>query len=537
MKKILVMLTVLAMVFTLAAPVFAAEAEDFATVQALQFDVEPEIDGVVTTDEWGSATVTVKYPDNPQSDIRDDTEADTIEYALWLRYTYEGFYVAAMTPDTSHNNSYADNAQCWNGDCFQMRIDPYGCTEDQGLTPNAQRDANFSSEFQEFAFVLGNDGGTYAYCWHGIMADNALTSGDGRYAASNDGSVTCYEAYIPWEELVPDGAIHAGVSLGVSACILTATDGDYENWLEWGTGVINGRDENIYGSNRMVLSEDTVFGGPTLEDPDPENVMTAPPPVEDATGDYAIIYGEDLAKLSGANQLEYEIDDNGYVTFTFKSATNDPFIALDVSKTIKIDAQTYPYIGLYLKTNDSSSGQVFYHCTGSSVQGMTASQCVSLWYEEVEGNQVAVAEMADEWDWEGVVSQLRFDWYDGGPMDTEESYVTLYAVGFFKTYEAAALFQQDVITVDLDPEYLEWVTQGEEEETPEATEAPDATTEAPADDGDATTKAPEEPGTTAKAPAGDDDAGNNGWIIWVIIGVVAVAAVAVVVIFVSKKKK
>lgn len=531
MKKLFVLILACAMLLSLASPAFAAEGEQFATVDALQFDAEPDIDGTVSVEEWGAATVVVKYPDNGQTAIRDSSEADALEYAVWFRYTYEGFYVAATVPDTSPHNAYADNSQCWNGDCFQMRIDPYGCTADQGLSPSATRDANYSKEYQEFAFVLGDDGTTYAYCWHGVMSGNSLSSGDGKYAASNDGTNTYYEAYIPWEELVPDGAIHAGHSLGVATCILTATDGDYENWLEWGTGVINGREENIYGTNRMMLSDKTVFGGASLEDPDPDNIMTAPVPAPEATGDYAML---DITKLYGENQLEYTVNDDGSVHFTFQNDGGDPYVTLDVISTVKVDAQTYPYLALYMKTNDDNPGEVFYHCTNSSVQGMTADQRVSMWYQYVEGNQVVVVELGDEWDWDGFVNEIRLDWYDGGASDKETTFVTLYAAAFFKTFEDAYAFAQDEITIETDPEC--------EPLEPEETEDDDTE-----EKGEATTAAPEEPSDSESTAAPDqstkpaddktDAPAKNNWIIWVIVGVVAVAAIVVVVVIIGKKKK
>ena len=313
MKKLISILIASAMVLSMAVICAAEdEPEAFATVEALQFDIEPEIDGKVNVDEWGQPSVAhIKYPENPQTDVSKDDQTD-VEFTIWFRYTYDGLYIAAQTPDSSPCNDNVDGAQIWNGDCLQMRLDPYGCTEDQGLFASAARDANYSDEYQEFAFAYSpDDGECYSYCWHGIMSGLALQSEGGKYGASNDGTTTTYELFIPWDELLED-APHAGNSYGIAAALLTATQGEndnkWQNWLEWGSGVINNRDDNICGTNRLILSTSTVFGGATLTDPNPAGETTTRAPIPEAEGEYVPV---DFTKLSSPHDIHFSQNDDG----------------------------------------------------------------------------------------------------------------------------------------------------------------------------------------------------------------------------------
>ncbi len=543
MKKLFAALLAAIMILSIHAFAAAEEAEEFATVEALQFDKLPDIDGKISADEWGDPTVAhIKYPENLQTDVSKDDQTD-VEFTIWFRYTFEGFYIAAQTPDTSPCNDNVDGSQIWNGDCLQMRLDPYGCTEDQGLVASSVRDMNYSEDYQEFAFAYcKEDGECYAYCWHGVMSGLALQSEGGKYGASNDGTTTTYEVYIPWDELLYENMPHVGTTYGISAALLTATEGEndnkWQNWLEWGSGVINGRDDNICGTNRLVMSGKTVFGGAALTDPDPDGEVVTKAEIPTAEGDAVII---DFTKLSGKNQMDYVLNDDGSVTFSFEDG-NDPYISLNVSGQVKIQAEDYPYFAIYMKTNDPyAAGEIFY-CTLDGVTDYTGGYSVPLEYYEVDGNQVAVAELGDGMGYEGNVLKLRFDAYDGGCSDPDESEITVYSAGFFKTLEDAQMFKAEGVTVDLDPAYVKEIQGGGSDDTTasEATETEAGGTEETTN-GEQKTKDAED---TAKATEAETegakettDKSNKGWIIPVAIAVAVVAIAVIVIIIVTKKKK
>ena len=554
MKKALSVLIAAFMIVSLFT--FAASAEEVtecATVEALQFDREPDIDGNVTVGEWGEPSVAhIRYADNPHADAK-DPEAGT-EYTLWFRYTFEGFYVACQTPDTSPCNDNVTTNQIWNGDCFQLRLDPWGCTVDQGLEPGAARDANYSDDYQEFAVAYSADDGLcYAYCWHGLMSGQALQSAGGKYAASNDGELTTYEFFIPWDELV-DNNPHVGTKYGISTAMLTATQGEnnnkYQNWLQWGTGVINGGAYD-FGTNRLVLTDTTVFGGASLTDPDPSEIVTKAP-IVDAEGDAVLI---DLHRFTSQHDMYMEKNEDGGVTFTF-AESNDPYITLPISTQVRLNAEEYPYLALYLKTNYiDSNGEMFFVTSDSGISGFTAGYSVMFDYCDTEGNQVVVVDFSDAWDYAGAVQNLRFDVYDGGCGDSDEDEMTVYAAAFFKNYNDAVYFKAEGVNVDLSAEYLEYAKELVEDESGESTpsetkpeEVIDTSSQTePSENTEAATAAETNEGgakpvdtsekSTKEAVKNTSKDNSKNIIIYIIIGVAAAAVVAVLIVILTKKKK
>ncbi|MBO4870272.1 MAG: hypothetical protein J5585_11230 [Clostridia bacterium] len=542
MKKVFAILTAAVIALSLCGAVSAAgtEEEAFATVDALQFDVLPDIDGKVSVEEWGQPTVAhIKYPENPQTDICKDDQTD-VEFTIWFRYTFDGFYVAAQVPDTSPCNKYVHDHNIWNGDALQMRFDPYGCTEDQGLTPASAREANYSADYQELVFAYNTeDGLCYTYCWHGIMVGLALQSEGGSYAASNDGALTTYEIFIPWNELVTV-LPHVGTTYGISAAILTATDGEnnneWQNWLEWGAGVINGRDDNICGTSRMVMSGETVFGGAPLVDPAPDATETVKTSIPEAEGDAVII---DFSKLSGQNALRFENNDDGSVKFTFED-NNDPYVTLNISGQVKINGEDYPYFAIYLQTNDTDSNGELFYCTTGSVSDFTPYYSVPLEYSYVDGRQVVVADMTDALEYEGIVVKFRFDPYDGYCADPDESQITVYSAGFFKNYEDAVMFRANGVSVELDPEYVKEVSNDPAGTTTEAAATQAESTTEPADDTTAATgDVTDDAGTTAAdtKDGGEQSKGNKALPFIIAGAVAAAAAIAAVIAVIAVKKK
>ena len=543
MKKVFAILTAVVTVLSLCGTVSAQNTEDelFATVEALQFDRLPDIDGVVTVEEWGQPSVAhIKYPENPQTDICNDNDTD-VEFTVWFRYTFDGFYVAVQVPDDSPCNKYVHDHNIWNGDALQMRFDPFGCTADQGFTPSPERDDNYSDDYQELVFAYSTeDGLCYTYCWHGIMIGQALQSEGGSYAASNDGTTTTYEIFIPWNELVFE-LPHVGNTYGISAAILTATQGEnnneWQNWLEWGAGVIHDRNDNICGTTRLVMSDETVFGGPSLVDPSPDAPVTIKTSIPDAEGDAVVI---EFTKLFGENGMQYTINDDGSVKFTFEEGNGDPYVSLNVSGQVKLAGEDYPYFAIYLQTNDTDKDGELFYCTTGSVSDYTPYYCVPLEYHYVDGRQVVVADFTDATDFEGTVVKMRFDAYDGECYDAEDSQITVYSAAFFKNYQDALMFKIDGVSPELDPEYVKEVGGS----VPSSTAAP----EAPSEPAGSTTEAPEPAGTEPKpqesakpadtAEKGPQGKSNTGLIIAVIaVAVVAAAAAVVAIVIVRKKKK
>ncbi len=318
MRKILSVLIASAMLLSFTGVIAMADEESFATVEALQFanDKAPTIDGIVSTDEWGAPTVSDINKDNKQTFVK--ASANDMKFTLWTRYNFSGFYVAVVADDSEHwNGNVPDNANdIWNGDCLQIRLDAYGCTADQGLVPSAVRDENWHPSYNEFAFALGNDGNTYSYSWHGVVDHADLSGSDGRYVVKHDASKkqTTYELFIPWDVIL-QAPPHVGTKLGFSIGILNGDNatGGYNNYIEWGTGIFDGRLTNVYGSNRLVFSETRATGGDALSDPNPDETV---PPIETVPETSAVIVQTDVETNEPA-------EDTQSVTTDTKQAETD----------------------------------------------------------------------------------------------------------------------------------------------------------------------------------------------------------------------
>ncbi len=546
MKKIISILLVVATLLTMSSISVFAE-EKFATVEALQFakNHEPTIDGVVNVSEWGAPTVANADETNSVVDL--EIPGSRMEFSMWTRYNFQGFYLAVVAYDDQHCNTkvVSDRNSIWNGDCLQVRLDAYGCTVDQKLNPTANRDGNWHSSYNEFAFALGDDGNTYAYSWHGVVDHEDLTGGNGRYVVKHNASKqeTTYELFIPWDVILQT-APHVDTKLGFA---ISVNDGDkdtglYKNHIEWGTGVMTTRDTNIYGSNRLVFVKTRATGGDELVDP---NVAVTLPPVTDLEGDSIFFTFEDsiIKKLNamgnaGTKDMEYTINDDGSVHMALTGA--DPQLWIDVNAKYGIEAGDYQYVALYLKTNETNWGELFF--TTNASPEIDAGMSVMAEYAEVEGGQIVVLDfkyfMNDEasgftdGEWNGRVLQLRFDPVNE-VTDTLTSEMTLYGIGFFKNLEDAQKFNVEGLTVETDPgAALDPV------ESSDGTEAPAEDTEAETDADTAVAEDSDTAEATTPTTTDDktDDKGGNTGIIIAIVAVVVVAAAAVAFIVLKKKK-
>lgn len=168
--------------------------------------------------------------------------------------------------------------------------------------------------------------------------------------------------------------------------------------------------------------------------------------------------------------------------------------------------------------------------------GYSEPQNQSFRYANTSDVQIININLAKTKKWDGTVGNLRFDPFPETSVDTV---VELYYVAFFENIESAEAFGEKYLAEGLSP-------------TPAPTEKPTAAptaapTEAPTEvPTQAPTEAPAvtgEPATDAPAAATDKPAGSSGGIstgavVGIVVGIVAViAAVCAIVIVKAKKKK
>lgn len=240
MRKIIFSIALIVIFILQSTLMFAMEPD---TAEAQKFTKAPIIDGTISAEEWGDASKTDISAGNPANAISKEGGAVT-SYSVWFRYDATNFYMAIQVQDEKLVNSQT-GAELWNGDALQFELDPKGSWKSQG-----KNDFTYlSDKALEFVFAYNTfDNVTYAWCF---------TKGnepDGEFAVRNENGKTTYEAAIPWSYFSVD-APSADSSIGLTIAVLTASNYDYDGWLEWGSGCIMEKaEEDKSGNNTIVLS-------------------------------------------------------------------------------------------------------------------------------------------------------------------------------------------------------------------------------------------------------------------------------------------
>ncbi|MBR6917359.1 MAG: hypothetical protein IKN38_04170 [Clostridia bacterium] len=322
MKKTFSLLIAAATVLVSLASLFPAHAISdipVSYVDAPYFDVKPKIDGIVSEEEWGYASVFASQayvgssivlteeddPDyndyntffyrNPGAKSGYDAEKYNMSYTLWLRWDEDYFYIAAKVADPDGHSLKNGKRETWNGDALQFRLDPEGYNGVMGGFPDyydAELDGKpwSSGDIDDICIGYVEAAGGFTEIWNNAEGGEGVgmtefSGGDALAAVVPVGALysfdsdtyTTYEAAIPWHYIdnynheysdysyrTPDGAI--GREYGMSAVVYNAdgTTGDagYNAGLAWGSGIINAQQEfylrTCGGSNLITLSGDVV---------------------------------------------------------------------------------------------------------------------------------------------------------------------------------------------------------------------------------------------------------------------------------------
>lgn len=298
MKKIIsVVLACVLLSAMFVMPLSAAQSN--VDVSALKFTKQPTFDGVISEEEWGAKTVTVKGSEAATNDDEEVNEFNTymyfetedvqegMSYDLWLRWDAEYFYVAAVVHDPDGFSLPKGGDDIWNGDCLQMRVDPKG--------PNSimvEKDPSYDYKTTEYDYVKCNFSSDGARAWadakniinagFGLVkkttpqaydmekdvymtetgtkvAINTIDTGDGEEVLTCE---TSYEVAIPWATIGKDFQPAEETILGMSLVVLNSCGANFNAYLTWGSGICGGQAKDARktcgGSNAVTLSADTV---------------------------------------------------------------------------------------------------------------------------------------------------------------------------------------------------------------------------------------------------------------------------------------
>lgn len=293
-----------ALVIMMLAAIFAvptAAAQSNVDVDALKFTEQPTIDGIISEEEWGEVTVTVRAKEAATKEDEEVNELNTyieyddpnifenMYYDLWLRYDDEYLYVAAKVHDVDGHAAPNANSGIWNNDVVQFRVDPQG--------PNSAmlaRDENYDYKTTEFDFSKINYSEEKNRAWRSgsklLDACFALINGvkpqawdteaiepmptaifDATTVALGDGEEdfsceTSYEIAVPWgaigDKVMGEGyKAQTGDVLGMTLMVRNSAGASFDAILEWGSGLNVKRAKDARktsgGSQAVTLSEQT----------------------------------------------------------------------------------------------------------------------------------------------------------------------------------------------------------------------------------------------------------------------------------------
>ena len=199
------------------------------------FPKAPKIDGKL--DEWTKLEALTLGGKNRESVkiTKDYKGAADCSARIQLGWDAKCFYLAAeVTDDKFHQDE--DGFQCWNGDCIQLAFRTGSPKKPQGYD---------GTEFE--VGLTKAPSGPMLFQW--MPGRCALK--DGRLAVVRDGTVTRYEAAVPWRAL----GVKSPVVSGRVSWSMTVNDNDgqgFRGWLEWTPGVCGGKDSSEFGWLKFV---------------------------------------------------------------------------------------------------------------------------------------------------------------------------------------------------------------------------------------------------------------------------------------------
>lgn len=296
MKKIISVILACIMLSALfVMPTSAAQSN--VDVSALKFTKQPTIDGVISEEEWGAMTFSVKGSEastnsdesvnefNTYIEFQDEEVREYFGYDVWLRWDADYFYIGAIVHDPDGHSLPQGGASIWNGDVIQFRIDPSG--------PNScmkRADPNYDYKTTAFDFnkyIFKDD---TSRIW--VNASKLINAGIGLVNKTSaqafdmqaekdmtlDGTLvgittvdtgdmvdtfyceTVYECAIPWATIGATGA--ENTLLGMTMVGFNSVAGSYNAYLTWGSGLCGSQSRDARktagGSNAVTLVADEV---------------------------------------------------------------------------------------------------------------------------------------------------------------------------------------------------------------------------------------------------------------------------------------
>ena len=196
----------------------------------------PDIDGIISDNEWGSDLIMLNISgEDKVVNITDYKGDKDLSGRAWLNYDEENLYFAAEVTDNIFCQNEKTN-EMWKGDSIQIGV------AIKGTSSNTT------------TLCFGLTGGKAEAYMH-LKEEDQFGAGDyeaGEVAVVNNGNKTCYEIKIPWESICPAGnTVKRGDKIYFSMIINDNDGSGRRGWLKYGEGVSGNNIPSVY--KRLLL--------------------------------------------------------------------------------------------------------------------------------------------------------------------------------------------------------------------------------------------------------------------------------------------
>ncbi|WZL79745.1 FN3 associated domain-containing protein [Eubacteriales bacterium mix99] len=208
-----------------------------------------KVDGKIDPGEWKNAMPFTADEDASYFSLNGEKWGgpEDLSAVGYLKWDLDNLYLALNVIDDSHVQTDKGSG-IWSGDSVQFCLDP-----GRSIAPG------YYHTNDEIGFALNSrDNTVYHWKWASSTGDD-LTMPDAKFSVIRKGTITSYEASIPWRDLVPDpDSIGENTDLGFS---LLVNDNDLNDegtsgrkgYIQYMSGVGTGKDMTKYGD--LVLAE------------------------------------------------------------------------------------------------------------------------------------------------------------------------------------------------------------------------------------------------------------------------------------------
>ncbi len=200
------------------------------------------VDGEISEGEWGKAMPFAMDQANQVKEISNWGGPEDVSGIGYLQWDDEYLYLAVQAKDDVFVQN-GTGSDLWSGDSVQFAVDP------------ARKTQVGAEGFHEFGFALGKSG-VIGWRWGSTWSMVAeKTPGPlpktVRLAVIRKGNTTCYEAAIPWSELMVTKP-QIGTVIGFSL-LINDSDASDRGWIEYMGGIGLPKEASLFGD--LLLSD------------------------------------------------------------------------------------------------------------------------------------------------------------------------------------------------------------------------------------------------------------------------------------------